>query len=208
VPPINATSSTTSIRYATALLRGPAAYLEYKFRDDTSLRAHLIRMAVHGVRMIDDSLVPAPSSNDYSLSNTINGMSTWHHLISWFIYDLVCFIKNSKACITEKNTSSVIAKDKDEHECLRGAILPVAEMVCALTRISTTSYDGNNLTDTVMSIVRLCELYYATPHNSAKRTVIEGLLVTCIVEFLVKSKQLYKLTRRRKREFVFDLLEI
>ena len=200
-PSIHATSTIKNIRYAAALLRGPAAYLEYKFCNDTSFRAHAIRIAIDSVRMLDDSLVPLSPGEGYSLSGDlsgiINGTNTRHHLISWLIYDIVALFKDGKACIEGKYEPPVITKDNQKHEFLRGVVLPLAEMICALERATPTACTAKIL----MSIVRLCELYYAAPQNSAKRKIIGGLLVACVVELIVKSKRMYKLPHPQQNDF-------
>ncbi len=202
-PSIHAASTIKNIRYATALLRGPATYLEHRFRNDTSFRAHAIRMAIDSVRMLDDLLVPLSSAEGYSLrsdlSGIINGTNTRHHLISWFIYDIAAFIKDGKACIEGESASPVVTTDDQEHEFLRSTILPAAEMICALVRATPTAGKSNNLANIVMSMVRLCELYYAAPQNSAKRTAIKCLLSTCIIELLVKSNRSYKIQQRAQQ---------
>ncbi len=199
--PLNAAPSVKKIRYATALLRGPAAYLEHKLRNDTSLRARVIKMAIHGIRMLDDSSVPTPEGIDYySLHEAWSKLSTWHHLVSWFIYDIVAFIKEGKACIKGERASPVVITDGQEHEFLCSTILPMAEMICALARITPIERRSNNLANIAISIVRLCELYYATPNDSVQRTALKSLLAVCVVELIVKSKRLYELPKPKKRE--------
>jgi hypothetical protein len=201
-PLIHALSPTTKIRYATALLRGPAACLEHKFRNDTSLRARAIKMAIHGIRILDDSLVPTPGANDYySLHEALCELSTWHHLVSWFIYDIVAFIKNGKACIKGERASPVVITDGQEHEFLCSTILPIAEMICALARITPIARKSNNLANIAISIVRLCELYYATPNDSVQRTALKSLLAVCVVELIVKSKRLYELPHTKQEDY-------
>ncbi|MFA5306367.1 MAG: hypothetical protein WC365_02870 [Candidatus Babeliales bacterium] len=195
-PPIHAASTIKSIQYTAALLRGPAAYLAYKFRNDTSLRAHAIKIAIHSVRLLDDLLAPTTTSqkalNREAFMEVIKGLSTWQHPVGWNIYDSTTIIKELKACLTGKNSTPVIATDDHEHELLRSMILPAVEMICALARTMPNVGKSNNLATIGISMVRLCELYYAAPRNSAHRKVIGGLLVACIVEFLVKSTRPYK----------------
>jgi hypothetical protein len=200
---IHAASTTKNIHYAAAFLRGPAAYLEYKFRNDTSLCAHAIKIAVHSVRLLDDSLSPATTSqnkiNTDALMEIIKGMSTWQHPVGWCIYDSITIIKELKACITGTNSVPSTAPNDQEHEFLRSVVLPAAEMICALARTMPNADKINTLANIGISIVRLCELYYAAPRNSAHRKVIGGLLAACIVEFLAKIDRPYKNQEREQQ---------
>ncbi|MFA5306366.1 MAG: hypothetical protein WC365_02860 [Candidatus Babeliales bacterium] len=162
-----------NLEITTALLRGPAAYLEYELRNDTSRSAHAKKALIAAVRLIND------------LNNPTSLLK--HHSLCWFVYDAKEIFVHLKALLTTQKqptppTTNAAEKptlvDSRANHILRCFILPMIEMLGALGRTefarSRLPHRGGCFAGIATSMSRLGQLYLAAPHNSKERKILLG----------------------------------
>ncbi len=186
----NAVSANDTIGITTALLRGPAAYLEYELRNDTSRSAHAQKALIAAIRLVNDLHSPTTQLQ--------------HHAFGWFLYDAKEIFVHLKALLTAQkqpaqltaNTTEkqTLSDDKD-HQLLRRIVLPMIEMLGALGRTelvrNTLPHRGGCFTGIATTMSRLGQLYLAAPQNSTDRKIIIALFTWCFVDILTEIKRLH-----------------
>ncbi len=188
-PTINANTE-----IVTALLRGPAAYLEYELRNDTSRSAHAKKALIASIRFINDLYNPQTSL----------------HKFGWFIYDARQILLHLKALRSAQNQSGQLTQnsaeqnlsDDKDYQILRRFVLPAIEMLGALGRtefgqdnmldyvtFSSIQINVTSITNITITMSRLGQLYFAAPKNSTDRKIIIAILTCCLIEILSTIEQ-------------------
>ncbi|MFA5306368.1 MAG: hypothetical protein WC365_02875 [Candidatus Babeliales bacterium] len=194
---VNAVSTNNAIEITTALLRGPAAYLEYELRNDTSRSAHAKKALIAAIRLV----------NDLHSQNA----QPQHHAFGWFVYDAKEIFVHLKASLTtQKNLTVPTAlaqnateqklSDNKDYQFLRRIVLPTLEMLSALARTKFIKirlpYSGGNFAAITTTLSRLLQIYFAAPKNSSQRKIIIGLLAWCVVDIIKQAQHLHTISQR------------
>ncbi|MFA6263816.1 MAG: RING-HC finger protein [Candidatus Babeliales bacterium] len=175
-PPQLAARTKDNIELVTALLRGYAAYSEYELRNDTSRSAHVKRVLIHAVRLIND--VCACSAGIISLYDVIK--------IAKYVRISMSTIKQTdqkRAGTTNETTIS-----NNERETLRRFALPAIEMLGALCRTNDIArhlpWRSGPCASLAVDMSRCVQIYFGAPENSAARKVVACLLALYIIRFV------------------------
>lgn len=181
-PTLSAHSRDT-IELATAFLRGPAAYLEYELRNDTSRSAHLKRVMIHAIRLLNDLCAHKGimQVDDQVITLDIPTIPS--------CYDAIQIISNVYNARKNNQQESHILPNK-ELQILRQFILPAIEMLGALvrsgnviSRIPIENAHAKYLANRTIDISRYAQLFCASDKNSKARRAWGVLLVWTILQF-------------------------
>ena len=165
------------LELVTAILRLPGGILEDRLRNDDSLKATIVKMAINATRLINDFC---------SISHSYKARSK--PMLLGAACDITQIARLLKKAITEKQGitagATVISNDQ-KHRNLRRYVLPFIESLCAVTRCcSLRGCPIRQLARSGVTLAQLAELYLSVDENSTERKVIGGLLTACVVEYL------------------------
>jgi hypothetical protein len=178
-PQLFSTSSDT-VEIITACLRGPAAYYEFKLRNDYSRSAYFKRAAIHAIRLINDCCT---SGKNPSFSIVYDIASTGGSLIA------------GRVAFKQPDKASCLG---DEYERLGKFGLPIIEMLCALARTQKISpmperfYTNSNklIANIGLDITRITQFVLIdSPSNSKMRkTIIIGFILMCAIAIYLEIR--------------------
>ena len=123
--PLAAATVRNNIELVTAFLRGPAAYYEFKLRNDHSRSAYLKKTVIHAIRFINDL---------GTLSKRRSILSTLFDFAN-ITTTLTCASESSENC----NVNRQIPCLGDDYTKLGLYVLPMLETLCALARTQQIS---------------------------------------------------------------------
>jgi hypothetical protein len=180
----------SSLKITTALLRGPAAYLEFELRNDSSLRASLLRLCIGAIRISNDcSALHSDPTVSLLLDSIVTTMYTKN--------DLKTLIKKNIHHVDPQAQAAIV--NDEEYIKLRRWILPAFEMLCALARLKETP-GISSAANTGLDLTRLAQIYCAhAPQDPQQRKsfmaafIIVGVLCICteIALYMEKPQKLY-----------------
>ncbi|MFA5306370.1 MAG: hypothetical protein WC365_02885 [Candidatus Babeliales bacterium] len=190
--PLEASTPVNNIELVTALLRGPAACLEFKLRNDYSRSAYFKRAVIHAIRLINNCCTS--SKHDPSYSIAFDSISVAISLI--------------ETGITPEN-NQVQAKTclGDDYAKLGMYVLPILEMLCALVRtrqISPKTYNYPNqgygypnpkalIANIGLDFTRITQ--YFLINTGGKKNIIIPLIIAYIIALYLEVGDFQKLKK-------------
>ncbi|MFA5306472.1 MAG: hypothetical protein WC365_03415 [Candidatus Babeliales bacterium] len=178
-----------TVEIITACLRAPAAYYEFKLRNDNSSSAYFKRAFIQTIRLFNDVYT---SGKDPSFS---------------IVYDIASaagsLIAGGAALKIEKSTSTDKQLDKtsclgNDYEKLGLFILPLLEMLCALARtqkISPTHANGfpngNKLIANIgLDLTRITQFVLINSSGDPKKRnfIVTAFILMCVIAICLEIR--------------------
>jgi hypothetical protein len=205
----------------TAFLRGPAAYYEFKLRNDCSRGAYIKRAAIHFIRFINDcgAAERIEQTKNESLSALFSVPLNYINLQTAVIMSLQDNnSKGNKNGQQPKITTEQCKLIGDEYEKLGTFVLPILEMLCALIRTQKISPacqpsglpNINALIANIgLDLTRLTQFFLINFSNDPKKrkAFVFAFIMLCIIttsieisDFHNQKVRAYEYEKRRQRE--------
>ncbi len=197
---LDAATRENNIEFATALLRGPAAYYEFKLRNDYSRSAYFKRAIIHTIRFLNDFSTLSKKSSCYSLAYDVFG-----YAISAACLGTMISLGKTTIIPENKQTTPPTCLG-DDYTQFGLYVLPILETACALIRTQQVSprglYRSSELAKAPYSSMALAKGNVTTPQALLANI---GLDLTRITQYFFTNIHAHEKTKDKNILMLFML---